>query len=181
MATATWGGATAWGSSLVEWAGPSASIARVSTAPAAITNLLAAFNLQSAVTTPSGYAMGVVRGEPQDNLPLDEAIYVERVTNRVLTRQQMVGGGGLGYLREDYTIPVEVRVFRAGDLATDVDARAFELAGAVESAIRADLTLGGAVLEAWPENSDYVDEWLTEPRIGRRGSLTIQVHCWASI
>jgi hypothetical protein len=153
----------------------------ISTAPTAVTNLLAAIGAQSTITTPDGYAVAVLRGMPPEQLPLDEAVMIAEVKGRALQRFEMVGGGGLGYLREDYVIPVEVRVMRGGDLAVDVETRAWALVAAVESAIRADLTLGGAVLESWPETADMLDEWVTAPRIGRRASATVNVHCWAVI
>jgi hypothetical protein len=153
----------------------------VSTAPTAVTNLLTAITNQTANQTPSGYAFGIVRGEPQANLPLDEAIYIMQVANRTLTRVQMVGGGGYGYLREDYVIPVEIRVLRGGDNAVDVETRAWTLIAAVETAIRADLTLNGAVIEAWPESNDLMSEWISTPRVGRHVTATVNVHCWSHI
>ena len=152
-----------------------------SSAPTAVANLLSAITTQTNTLAPSGYAFGIVRGEPQSNLPLDEAIFVMEVRSRSLQRVQMVGGGGYGYLREDYIIPVEIRVMRGGDNVIDVEARAWQLVGAIETAIRSDLTLGGAVLEAWPESQDLTSEWLSTPRVGRHVSSTINVHCWTHI
>ena len=150
-----------------------------SSAPTAVTNLLAAINAQSAVTTPvPGYALGVIRGAPLDDQPIDEAIVIRNV-RRTVVRFEATGTSTpiRGALREDFTIPVEVFVFRGGDDAVAVETRWWALVAAVEAAVMADRTLAGAVIDAWPEASDFTSEWDDESH-GRRAIGTVHVNCW---
>jgi hypothetical protein len=150
-----------------------------STAPTAVTNLLAAISTQSAVTTSTGYAMGVLRGAPLEDQPLDEAIVIRQV-QRTVQRFEMSGIAPVrGALREDYVIPVEVFVWRGGDDALSVETRAWALIAAVEAAVMADRTLAGAVIDAWPEASQLVSEW-DDTSSGRRAIASVDVHCWST-
>jgi hypothetical protein len=155
-----------------------------STVPAAVSYLIAQLQATSVVTNPiSGFAIAVYRGAPLMSAPVDEAFVIQSAS-RTTQRFEMVVGGGTGYLREDFTIPLEIVVFRGGDDVGTVEARAWALLSAAESMIRADLTLGGTVLEAWPESSSMVSEWALNEEdlpIGRRASITCNVMCWQVI
>ncbi len=155
-----------------------------STAYAATTNLIAAIESQSAAKSQDNFVFGIMRGEPIDNWAVDDGIYIAKV-DRTIARNEM-SGNSVGALREDYVIVVEIAVFRGGDTVNAGDTtsahelRCWNLINAVESAIRADRTLGGAVPDAWPETSTMISEWDPE-NMGRRARSTVNVHCWAFI
>lgn len=156
----------------------------VSTAPTAIANLIAAIKLQSAAISQDVFPFGIQRGEPIHDWPVDDGIYISQ-TNRTLQRLEM-RAGTVGYLREDYVLVVEIAVFRGGDAVAPgdttsaIEQRCWDLVNAVETAVRNDLTLAGAVPEAFPESSVIVSEWDPD-NAGRRVRATVHVHCWAFI
>ena len=149
----------------------------VSSIPAAVTYLITMLNQTSVVTNPvPGFPIAVIRGAPLPEMPIDEAFVIQQA-QRTTSRFQMRGDGGTGWLREDITIPIDVVCVRGGDDEVTMENRLWTMVGAAESAIRADPTLGGTVLEAWPDSTPFTSEW-TEQNIGRRGICTINVSCW---
>ncbi len=153
---------------------------RVSTAPVALANLITAITAQPQAVSQLGFAFGLVRGTPLANAPLDDAIVIRKIT-RTVTRLAMVGPvDNFGAFREDFIIPVEVFSFRGGDDAVTVENRAWSLVGAVETAVRSDPTLAGAVLAAFPEFNEMVSDWDPDSS-GRRASTVLDIHCWSEL
>lgn len=150
----------------------------VSTAPAAITNLITLIMAQPQCVSVDNFNFSIRRGEPVHGLPVDDIIYIAQV-NRTIIRAEMRGGSPGGY-REDYVIPIEIQCFRGGDNVTDTEARFWSLLSAVETAVSTDRTLGGAVPESFPEASPVVSSWDPEA-LGRVVSSTVNVHCWSFI
>lgn len=108
--------------------------------------------------------------DPGPNQP-DDIIVVGDV-NRTITPWAMVGGGGAGWLGENYTITVTVSVFRGGDFAQAVTERAYELADLIVAVVRQDPSLGGLVLTARPEATQSGTDW-TDDHKGRVTTLPI--------
>ena len=153
----------------------------ISTVPTATANLITAISAQSAAKSVDNFVFGIHRGEPVHDWAVDDGIYIAQV-NRTIARNEMTGNA-VGALREDYTLIVEIACFRGGDnsdVVADVETRAWALVNAVETAIRADRTLAGAVPDAWQEGSTFISEWDPD-NIGRRARVSINVHCWAFI
>ena len=150
----------------------------VSTAPAALTNLITLISAQPQCVSVDNFPFGIRRGEPFHGETVADIIYITQV-NRTILRAEMRGGSPGGY-REDYVIPIQIQSFRGGDNVTDAEARLWSLLSAVETAVSTDRTLGGAVPESWPEASPVVIEWDADSE-GRVVSTTLNVHCWSFI
>lgn len=96
---------------------------------------------------------------------------------------RFVGGGGLYWMDETYTVDIEIASFVAGakaftDTATQdsVDTRAYKILAALEQAFRADPSAGGAVLRLFPSGSTSTHEWDDEAMGGHCNiSLTVEV------
>ena len=150
----------------------------VSTAPAAITQLIALISAQSAAASTDNFVFGIRQGEPQHDWPVDDGIYISQVSRsiqRAEMRGQVAGG-----MREDFVLQINIGVFRGGDNVTDVEARTWALINAIETAVSANRSLNAAVVEAWSESSTVSSEWDTEQE-GRRAIATVGVHCWSFI
>ena len=147
---------------------------------AAVANLITAIGAQPQCVSLPGFAFGLVRGTPLNTQPIDDAIVIRRQT-RTITRLAMVGPvDNFGAFREDFIIPVEVFAYRGGDDAVTVETRAWSLVGAVETAVRSDPTLAGAVLAAFPEFNEMTSDWDPDSS-GRRASTVLDIHCWSEI
>lgn len=112
--------------------------------------------------------------EPGPNLP-DDIICVGEV-QQTYSPEQTVGSGGRFWLREDYTITVTVSVYRGGDDALGVFARARELADLVVAVARADPSFGGAVDRGRPGALSHQSGW-TEDHNGRLCEIAIGIDC----
>jgi hypothetical protein len=148
--------------------------------PAALTFLVAEISAQPACTGDGEHAFGLYRGDPPGVWPVDDGIIIGAEVARKLSKLAIVGGGGYEYLREDFTIKVEIGVYRGGDDEPTVETRLWALVNAVESAVRVDLSLGGSVSEAWPTTVDYTSAWSPDGN-GRRAFATLDIDCWAAI
>ena len=149
-----------------------------STAPAAITQLIALISAQSAAASVDNFVFGIRQGEPQHDWAVDDGMFiatVNRQIQKVEMRGQVAGG-----MREDFVLTVNIGVFRGGDNVTDVEARAWALINAVETAVSGNRSLNGAVVDAWAESSTVSSEWDPEST-GRRAVGTVSVHCWSFI
>jgi hypothetical protein len=124
-------------------------------------------------------AVLVSYGEPGLEQP-DDIIVVGAVSRQVVI-SQMVGSGGTGWLDETYTIGVDVEVYRGGADAPTADARAWALVGVVETVVRTDPSLGGAVIVAHPsENQSPGPAWEAKG-LGVLVSITVLITCRARI
>lgn len=95
---------------------------------------------------------------------------------RQLKVAAMIGGGGAGWLDEHYTVSVVIDVFRGGDSGQVAYLRAMDLANAVISIVRTDLTLGGHVIKAVPTGDDAEVEWDSEHG-GKHACVTVEIEC----
>lgn len=152
-----------------------------STWPRAKAALLAALQASPALQTPSGGLPPplVCRDGPGTNVPPD-VVSVGVMTNRATSKAAMVGSGGAGWLDETYELQVIVSVFRGGDAAEMVDLRVAELEAAVEATVRADPSLAGTVLTAYPATSRVESSWDPDHK-GRVADLFLEVSCQAQI
>ena len=150
----------------------------VSTAPAAITQLIALISAQSVAVSVDNFTFGIRQGEPQHYWPVDDGLYISQVSRQIQRAEMrgMVAGG----MREDYVLQVNIGVFRGGDNVTDVEARVWSLINAIETAVSTNRSLNAAVVEAWAESSTVSSEWDPES-VGRRAIATVGVHCWSFI
>lgn len=106
--------------------------------------------------------------------------------HRKNTMARLVGGGGLGWLDETYTIDVDIACFVAGpdaftDTATQdsVDTRAYKVLAAIEQALRADPSAGGNVVVLYPSGSASQHEW-DESEMGGQCQITLTVEVTAT-
>jgi hypothetical protein len=84
--------------------------------------------------------------EPGPNQP-DDIVVIGEVT-RAIEFSAFVGNGSAGYMSERFTIAIQIDVYRGGDDAPAVHARARLLADTVIAIVRNDLTAGGNVLKS---------------------------------
>lgn len=127
--------------------------------------------VQAQITDP---AVLVCLDEPGPYLP-DDIICVGDV-HQQYSPESVVGSGGSHWLREDYTITVTVSVFRGGDDAAGVFARARQLADLVVAVVRSDPSLGGAVDRGKPGTAQHTSGW-TEDHKGRMTEIEIGIDC----
>lgn len=139
----------------------------------------ALFTLFQAQLTPGSSSLGVFYDEPGPNQP-DDIVSVGACKSRQVSGMAMVGSGGAGWLHELYTIEVTVACFRGGDDARAVLERAYSLCGQVETAVRADPSIGGLVLVARPVGSHDDPQWETQHK-GRTIAIIIDIEIEAQI
>jgi hypothetical protein len=133
-------------------------------------------NIKAAVNDP---AVLVSYGPPTPNHPND-MIVIEGVSREAVPFQ-MVGSGGAGWIDETYTIEVNCWVYRGGGPSGQVPfERASALADIVDSVVRSDPSLGGAVVVASPERRDYTQSW-DDDHAGRLVEALVGVRCRARI
>lgn len=135
--------------------------------------------LTTALTPVTGESLLVCYDEPGPNQP-DEIVSVG-VVDRSLTRVGMVGSLGGGAFEDAVTIHVTVSVYRGGDEAQLVFERACDLIDAVIDVIRADPTLGGIALRAWPKSFVVAEAVWEESHNGRISETDIPIECTAII
>ena len=150
----------------------------VSTAPAALANLITLISAQSVCVSVDNFPFGIRSGEPQHDWAVDDGIYISQVSRQVArTEMRGLNPGGM---REDFTLMVNVGVFRGGDNVADTEARVWSLINAVETAVASNRSLNATVIDAWPESSQVSSEWDPES-VGRRAIATVGVHCYSFI
>lgn len=89
-----------------------------------------------------------------------DVIIIGRKIVRNIVGNQIVGGGGRGWLDETYTMTVSITCSsHSGFDFTDCDARAYELLGLVEQVVRADPSLNGLVIVSKPGIADVDSEY----------------------
>jgi hypothetical protein len=155
------------------------------TVEAARNALLAAIQAHPTITAqpPDGVSPVLVQLDEPANYDPEDIITVDgaRVT---LTHAAMVGTGGPNYLEENYTLEVNVSVYRGGDNAALAFKRARQLVDAVNAAVRTDPTLGigqgapppgaGYLIEAFPSRVDWTPHW-EENHKGRVVDVRIEI------
>ncbi|MEU5424028.1 hypothetical protein AB0H73_00230 [Streptomyces olivoreticuli] len=120
----------------------------------------------------------VVYDQPGPGQP-DDIVAVGKVA-RQIDVDSLVGSGGAGWLSERYQVDVTVDVFRGGDDAQAAYERGAALADQVCAVVRADPTMGGAVLVARPVSSTHEVEW-DEEHLGRHCVSVIEIDCFQRI
>lgn len=97
----------------------------------------------------------------------------------------MRGDGGAQAFAEEYSLEVIVHAFRpdipqgSGQMAEE---RAYAILGAIEQAVRDDMTLGGLVWKAEPLRSTLDTTWDPDAAsIGYHAHLVAELHCSAVI
>lgn len=155
----------------------------VSSVPAAVAYLVAAIQAQLTASTTTAtlrQATRVYAGDPTSpDLPND-FVCVGRVT-RPLKKGSMVGSGGARWLTEEYDIAVTISSWRGDQTENVVTQRAWQLVAFVETAVRKDPSLGGAVLEAYPSRSTSPGPVFTAQPVGPQVTVTETIHCSQSI
>jgi len=145
--------------------------------------------MQSTLTATSDATFGVRYASDVDNPNSpDDMVWLGSVVNRVVSRLAFVGNMGQDALQEEYDLQVVVSCYRAGeegatvttDQAPIAEARAWALAGAIETIARTDPTFGGAVITARPGESNCDVDW-DESGNGRVADLTLSIHCFMTI
>jgi hypothetical protein len=114
----------------------------------------------------------------------DDLVMVGAV-RRTIRVAALVGGGGAGWLHEEYTVEVYVGSARGGDNPVEADTACAALVDTVIAVVRADPTCGGRVLRARPGDHDL------EPRpaladngpavLGYITECTVPIECYAAI
>lgn len=156
----------------------------VSTVPAAQSAILTA--LQAVLATNNETAVQVTIGTAAANLA-DTWIEIVSEVRRTVDPHAFVGSGGAAFLEEIYDIDVIVSVARQTTNTTAqalaVSQRAWQLVAYLETAVRNDPSLGGAVVEAYPASAiGGKPAWATEGTTpGRLCTITVAVHCTAVI
>lgn len=105
----------------------------------------------------------------------DEIVCVGEV-QQTYSPESVVGSGGPGWLREDYTVTVTVDVYRGGDDASGTFLRARQLADLVVAVVRSDPSLGGAVDRARPSTASHTAGWDDEHK-GRHVVIELGIDC----
>lgn len=153
----------------------------VSVVPAACSYLLTA--IESACSAdPLFPEMLIELGEPTQDLEND-IIAVGRVVRSEQPRT-LVGSGAQFWLNESFDIDVNINTWLgSGDAdntsadALALNARAWQLVGYVETAVRNDPSFGGLVNEAFPRMTDSTGPvWSDSPAGGQAVGITMQIH-----
>lgn len=148
----------------------------ISSVPAAQTAILTAIKAQiSAQDDPTTASQVVVcLGEEPT---LDEPADVIRTgeVRRPITVDTFIGSGGQDWLNEEYELDVVVSCWTGDGDPTAIVARAWQLVGYVETAVRTDPSLGELVDMAYPSESTGGEPvWTSEP-IGRQVDITVVI------
>ena len=129
----------------------------VSTIPAAKAKLLALFKEALAAET----ATEVWAARPNEDHQLAENVYVGGVRGRREFRN--VGRQLPNGREEDYTVSVDVEVFREGTDYEGTEARLWQLMALLETSVGENPDLGGLANVSWAIVSDFVQETVTAP------------------
>jgi len=125
--------------------------------------------LQSQVTGPN---VLVCLGEPGPYQP-DDIIAVGNV-HRTTNPSHLVGSGGTGWLDETFQIQVLVEIYRGGDDEPGAFGRLCDVVDQVEAAVRADPSIGGLVLFAYPQQVSYESGWEADHK-GRLATAVLSI------
>jgi hypothetical protein len=163
-------------------------VAPSSTVPAVKAYLFNALKVRTELATLIAQGEALVSYDDPGPFQPQDIVAVTNVT-RSVKPLQMVGGGGAGWLDESYTVDVVVDVFRGGDDPQTVFERACLLVDVVVDVVRQDPSLGGLVIQANPEASDYVSEWATQDQedteqvlyLGRATRVLVPIKVYARI
>lgn len=115
---------------------------------------------------------------PGPNEP-DDIVSIGRVA-RDIKPSAVVGGGGAGWLEERYTVTLTFDVYRGGDDAQGVYARAQTLADQCIALIRTDPSMGGLVLISKPIRHSAEVDW-DENHLGRHCTAELEIECFQRI
>ena len=152
----------------------------VSTASSAIDNLITLISAQSACASVDAFTFGIRRGDPVHDWAVDDGIWISQVSRQVQLKE--MHGLTPGGMREDYTLMVNISVFRGGDDVVGTDSRLWALINAVETAVASNRNLNSSVSDAWPESSQINSSWeAADPAAGRLATATVGIHCWSFI
>jgi hypothetical protein len=149
-------------------------VSSVPTAKAWLFNQLTA-NIDTAGVTEQSQ---VVYAQPTTYLA-PNIIAVDKV-NREVTQAHMVGSGGAGWLREQYTIEVVISCMRGGSDFLSLETDFWALVALVESTVRTDPSLGGAVSVARPTRGDALSAF-TDDHNGILCEGTFPIDCLAEL
>jgi hypothetical protein len=72
---------------------------------------------------------------------------------------EMVGTGGAGWIKETYRVEIQVSAFEGGSNFQATAEAAYTMWQAVAGVVRADPSLGGLVIVAWPASHDLAQSW----------------------
>lgn len=117
--------------------------------------------------------------EPSDDATADDRIWLGSVAQRT-SPGAIVAGGGTNAFQEEFVLQVICASFRGEDDPEVIFDRASVLADAVREAVRADLSLGGVVSKAEPQDSEYSIDW-TDDNTGIEATVTVPIRCIAFI
>lgn len=153
----------------------------VSSVPAASAYLLTAIQ-QACAADPLYAGMLIELGEATSNKPPDIITIGE--VRRTVEPRTLVGSGAQFWLNESYDITVDINTWvSVGDtdgsstIASSLNARAWQLVGYVETAVRTDPSFGGLVNEAYPHDVTSTGPiWAEPPASGLMVGVTLQVH-----
>lgn len=155
----------------------------VSTASAVIAYLVAAIPASYA-SDPNANAILLTLADPGDGPNLPPEIINIGAVRRTLKVETFIGGGGVDWLDESYTIDCIVSAFTGSsdtDGATTIQLqqvqRVWQLLGYIEVAIRDDPSLGGLVNIAYPKSSMQDQPQWTERPDGLLVEISFQIYC----
>ena len=152
-----------------------------STAPAAKAWLFG--QLQSTLTADPASVLEVSYASrvDMDNSP-DDQVWMGGIVNRVVSPLALVGNLGQDALQEQYDLEVRISCYRGGDSGDIAEARAWALAGQVETVARTDPTFGGLLYMSRPNMSSSGTDWSDEENAnGRIADLTLTIQCFATL
>ena len=111
----------------------------------------------------------------------NDMVAVGAVTREITTAGMAGSMSVAGTLHETFTIDVIVSVYRGGDQAQVVWERADDLVESVIGIVRADPTLGGTVLLAFPDRVDEPAAAWEDSHNGRVCECHVSIMCTALI
>lgn len=154
------------------------------TAPASSVPVVRQWLYQQCTTAAAGFTEPTVEVylSQEDHASTQDLIVIGGAHRR-FEPNRLVGGGGVLWGDETYTVDVDIACYVAGpdafnDTATQdsVDTRAYKILAAVETQIRLDPSAGGAVVVLHPAGSSSQHEWDEESNGGHcQITLTVQV------
>jgi hypothetical protein len=139
--------------------------------------------MQSTLTVAAGFSFECTYASMIDTVDApDDQVSMGAITNRVVSGFALVGDQGQYSTQEEYDLTVEISCFRPGLVGDTAEARAWALAGQVETIARTDPTFGGLLVTSRPNQSSSTVDWSAEEDAnGRIASLTLTIHCFAVI
>jgi hypothetical protein len=123
----------------------------------------------------AGTPVGVYMDLPPNDPPVEDDVIVVGDIEQVMEPWQLVGSGGAGWLYEKYSIQIEISVYRGGDDARAVLTQAAALVLQVCTVVRADPSLDGNVLQAYPAGAHYQSGWSDEGASGRVTDVDMRI------